>query len=143
MSIVAISQGVLFGFNTTFLRFISYSYSGVNITEFDKLKDKKSVKFNDSINIKEFSEIFSLMKYVYIYITIIYFILILIIGYFTLSKPISFLENPNDGWLSFLIIVFCSSITIFLGFYQIFLEGLSKVALVQRTFSIVKLDFFT
>jgi O-antigen/teichoic acid export membrane protein len=140
MSIVAISQGVLFGFNTTFLRFISYSYSGVNISEFYKLKDKKSVKFNDSINIKEFSEIFSLMKYVYIYITIIYFIFILIIGYFTLSKPISFLENPNDGWLSFLIIVFCSSITIFLGFYQIFLEGLSKVALVQRTFSIV--NFF-
>jgi hypothetical protein len=34
MSIVAISQGVLFGFNTTFLRFISYSYSGVNISEF-------------------------------------------------------------------------------------------------------------
>lgn len=140
MSIVAISQGVLFGFNTTFLRFISYSYSGVNISEFSKLKDKKSVKFNDSINIKEFSEIFSLMKYVYIYITLIYFIFILIIGYFTLTKPISFLENPNDGWLSFLIIVFCSSITIFLGFYQIFLEGLNKVALVQRTFSII--NFF-
>lgn len=140
MSIVAISQGVLFGFNTTFLRFISYSYSGVNISEFQNIKEKKSVNFNGSINIKEFSKIFSLMKYTYVWITIIYIIFILITGYFILRKPISFLENPNDGWFSFLVVVFCSSITIFLGFYQIFLEGLNKVALVQRAFSVI--NFF-
>ena len=37
-TVLAMSQGVLFGFNGTFTRFIAYSYAGVKIEEFRNQK---------------------------------------------------------------------------------------------------------
>ena len=138
-SIVALSQGVLFGFNGTFARFIAYSNSGIKISEFRDLKSKKKSQFNEIIDIYEVGRIFFLMKKVYIFLSIIYALIIFSVGYFALYKPIESLTVQNDGWIAAFIVALSTITTLTLGYYQVFLEGINKVALVQRTMGVVNM----
>jgi O-antigen/teichoic acid export membrane protein len=138
-SILAISQGVQFGFNTTFARFIAYVNSGVKIGEFRNLRFKKDTQYENEVNKSEFSRVFHLMKYVYVFLSIIYFIVLLLIGYFSLITPISSLPTPSDGWIAASVVTVSTTITLFLGYYQNFMLGINKVALVQRITGIVNL----
>ena len=131
-SITALGQGVLFGFNTTFLRFIVYSYSGIRIADFKDIRAKKELDFSERVDPNEFSAIFHLMNRIYNYIALVYLSIMIITGYFVLSKPISALPSVNAGWIAWTIIAVSTTISLRFGLYQIFLEGIGKVALVQR-----------
>lgn len=138
-SIIALSQGVQFGFNTTFTRFITYTYSGIKINEFQNLCYKKDTNFEEHIDKEEFSKIFSLMAYIYIALSILYFLVLLLIGYFALIKPIDALVTPIDGWIAAAIVAASSTITLTYGYYQNFMFGINKVAMVHRIRGIVHL----
>ncbi len=138
-SVVAISQGALFGFNGTFVRFVAYSFSGVKISEFRNLRFKNELKHNDIADAKEFSKIFFLMKRVYHFLSIIYLSILLLLGVFALDKPIQSLDEVSSGWIAWSIIVASTTLTLTFGYYQVFLEGINKVALVQRILGIVNL----
>ena len=138
-SIVALSQGVQFGFNTTFARFIAYVNSGVTIEEFRNLRYKKDIKFKDTIDKLEFGRVFYLMKYLYVFLSVIYLIVLFLIGYFSLGKPIESLANPGDGWMAASIVAVSTTITLSFGYYQNFMLGINKVALLQRITGIVNL----
>jgi O-antigen/teichoic acid export membrane protein len=136
-SIVALSQGVQFGFNTTFTRFISYVNSGVKIEEFKNLRFKKNTKFENELDKEEFSRVFYLMKNVYMFLSFIYLLVLLFVGYFSLLKPIESLANQNDGWIAAGIVLVSTTLTLSFGYYQNFMLGINKVALVQRITGIV------
>jgi len=138
-TIVSLSQGVLFGFNGTFTRFIAYSYAGVKISEFKDLKNKKESNYDNHIDIYEFARIFFLMKKVYIFLSLVYMLIIFLIGYFALQKPINALQNHEIGWVAGGIIVISTTFTLSFGYYQVFLEGINRVALVQRIIGVVNL----
>lgn len=138
-SIIALSQGVQFGFNTTFSRFISYANNGVRIEEFQDLRFKKDIKFEKQMDNKEFSKIFYLMKNVYIFLSIIYILVLLLIGYFSLIKPIEALATPTDGWIAAGIVAVSSTLTLTFGYYQNFMLGINKVSLLHRIRGIVHL----
>lgn len=138
-SIVTLSQGVQFGFNTTFSRFIAYVNNGVKIGEFRDLRHKKDKQHSSSIDKNEFSRVFYLMKYVYLFLSVIYLLVLIAIGYFSLNKPIESLANYSDGWIAAGLVAISTTLTLFFGYYQNFMLGINKVALVQRITGIVNL----
>lgn len=138
-SVLAMSHGVLFGFNTTFTRFIAYSYAGVKIEEFRNLRYKKNNLYSQKIDDNEFSRIFFLMKRVYVFLASLYLLVLILFGFMVLEKPISALTYPNNGWLAWLIIMSTTTVSLVFGYYQVLLEGVNKVALVQRIRGIVNL----
>lgn len=138
-SITVIGNGVQFGFNTTFTRFIVYVNSGVRIKEFKNLRFKKKNKYGATIDEVEFSRVYYLMKKVYIYLSCVYLLALIIIAYFSLPKPISTLSNPIEGWIASCIVGFSSTLTLSFGYYQNFMLGINKVALVQRITGLVTL----
>jgi hypothetical protein len=138
-SIVAISQGIQFGFNTTFSRFISYVNNGVKIKEFRSLRFKLDTKFEDDIDKHELSSVFFLMKYIYIYLSIAYLFILLLIGYFALVGPIGALEIQGDGWMAATILAASTTITLSFGYYNNFMIGINKVALVQKISAVTSL----
>jgi len=138
-TIVSLSQGILFGFNGTFSRFLAYSYAGVKISEFRDLKNKKESNYAHTVDKYEFGRIFFLMKKIYIVLSLFYMIVIFLIGYFALQKPINALQNHEIGWIAGLIVVVSTTLTLSFGYYQVFLEGINKVALVQRIIGITNL----
>jgi O-antigen/teichoic acid export membrane protein len=138
-TVVAISQGVLFGFNTTFSRFIAYVNNGVKIKQFIDIKSIKQKRSSSELDLQELSRVYLLMRNVYFILSLIYFFILLILGYFILKKPMSFLANPTEGWLSFLVILLATTTCLAFGYYQNFMIGINRVALVQRVSGIVHL----
>lgn len=138
-SITAIGNGVQFGFNTTFTRFIVYVNSGLRIKNFKNLRFKKETNYDVIVDEVEFSKVYYLMKKIYIYLSYVYLFVLFIIAYFTLPKPISALSNPIQGWIAASIVGFSSTLTLSFGYYQNFMLGINKVALVQRITGLVML----
>ncbi|MDB3957864.1 hypothetical protein N9408_03025 [Opitutales bacterium] len=79
------------------------------------------------------------MKFIYKVLAIIYFLLILVVGYFVLRKPLLNLNDPNEGWILGLIIAITTTLNLYYGYYQNFMIGINKVALVQRVTGFVNL----
>ena len=141
-SVVGFSQIVIFGFAGTFTRFISYSYAGVSIGDFKNIKEIKNLTPNSKFNIKEISQIIGLLRFIYIFITLIFLLFALVIGYFSLQKPLSIIENSDLIYLAGLIVLSTSSLNIYLSSGQLILNGLSKVAVVQKIMSVVNIFGF-
>ncbi|MCF7825770.1 MAG: hypothetical protein K9N29_03895 [Candidatus Marinimicrobia bacterium] len=131
-AVVSLSQGVLLGFNSTFVRFIVYSYSGVKIREFQQIKIKKENINPDEFDKNEFSAIYHMMVKVYNILTLFYTSILVLAGYAVLRSPISALSSASEGWIAWIIIAISTTLSFRLGVFQIFLEGIGKVALVQR-----------
>lgn len=138
-TIVSLGQSILFGFNGTFVRFVAYSYAGVSISEFRSIKHKTECKYGKTIEVMELEQIFALMKNVYLYLSVGFFCLLLMVGYFGLQKPISALSAPAYGWIASGVVLVSSTIILSLGYFRVFLEGIGKVPLVQRILGVVNL----
>jgi len=137
-TIVSLTQGIVLGFSSTFSRFISYVYAGVSLNEVHTLKDKKELIHGD-INLLELEKILNVIKPLYLILSILFVFLLSIMGYYFLDKPISMMENSSEGWSAWYIVLISSGIILYLNFYQVFLDGINKIALVQRIISIVNL----
>jgi hypothetical protein len=72
------------------------------------------------------------MKHVYVFLASLYLLVLILFGFIVLDKPILALTYPNNGWLAWLIIMSTTTVTLVFGYYQVLLEGVNKVALVQR-----------
>lgn len=131
-TVVAISQAVQFGFNITFVRFLSYSYSGVSVKEFNGIKQKFTASQSTEANMEEFSDLFSVLKKVFLILTLLYFLIIITFGTWAVYKPISLIEDTNSGWITWALVVFSSALTLYYSVYQIYLVGINQVARVQR-----------
>lgn len=70
-TLAAISQGISNGFSTTFMRFISYS--GVKLSDFRNIKNKKSTDFNSEYNASELKKILEVMRVIYIVLALFFF----------------------------------------------------------------------
>lgn len=138
-SIVILGQSIQFGFNPTFVRFISYAISGIRIRDFKHLKSKFNPEYNKNINNDELADLIITLKRIYLVLTIIFTILLITLGSLALKKPISFLDNPTSGWLSWCAVVVTSAISLYQSVYQIILLGLNQVALVQRVTALINI----
>ena len=131
-AIISFSQLALFGFNTTFIRFISYSYSGIKIIDIPNLIHKKDEEFNENFSKRELSEILGLLKLIYIFISVGFFILSFLLGHFFIEKPLLALEDRTSGLLSWYIVLLSSTIVIFLNQKLVILNGIFEVPASQK-----------
>lgn len=138
-SFIGVGQAVQFGFNSTLIRFIAYSYSGVPIAKFESIKDLKNSIEDKKFDDEEFSEIVDLMRVIYLIISVLFFLILFIAGYYGLQKPINELQNPSIGWISWYVILCVNTVVLFLSHHRGLLEGINEVALVQRTIGMINL----
>ncbi len=138
-TVVAIGQGVQFGFYTTFVRFLSYSAAGVRIEEFRNLHQKFDVQFSSQVNESEFFELMMVLKKVYLVITAIYLVIMTTFGSWAMYKPISLMSHTHDGWITWGVVVATSTISLYFSVYQIYLMGVNEVTISQQVTSVVTL----
>lgn len=132
------------GFGSTFSRAISHAYGGANKINIFKNSEEQATKnkINKS-NIPNWNlihKLYSTTSFLYFVLSIVFIIVLGFLGYFSLIIPIDNLLNKNDGWYSFIIVL----IGIFINFngskYRLFLQGINKVALIQRNQAIVSVS---
>lgn len=139
VTIVGIGQGIQYGFNTTFVRFFSYSFSGVRINEFSDIKHKTSASQEKEIDKSEFADLFSVLKRTFFFLMLAYLILLGGFGTLGVAKPIGFLSNTKEGWFSWAVVVASSSYNLYMTIFQIYLRGINKVALLNRIITVTSL----
>jgi len=135
-TIISISEIIVFGLNTTFVRFIAYTVSGIHFSSFDKIKDKVkcTVEFNRNHQLDE------ILKILFIFFTAIalfYGSVLYIGGHYVLEKPISFISSPSVVWDAWFILLLANPIRICLYPFSILLQGFNKMHLcyIISTFS--------
>lgn len=137
-SIVGLSEMVVFGFNVTFTRFISYTYAGTHYLDFLNIKDNKNSHILTDKNF-QLSEIYTINRHVFLIISVLYIFILFIIGHFGLKKPISYLDNPSSGWIAWYILIVAHFIRIMCYTFPIFLQGMNKMSLFYNIHSVQKL----
>jgi len=136
-SIITLQSLADFGFRQTFSRVISYAYGGAKqIGVFNVDKNANNI---DEPNISLLARIVPTMKYIYIRLTGIMFILMGIFGTWSMYKPVQSSSNMLGAWWSWGIVLVVSCISFYGKLYMNFLEGLYKIALVRRVETLTSL----
>jgi hypothetical protein len=128
-------QGVLdMGFRNTYIRIISFAIGGAQDID-------TGAKLNGAIatglpNWRLVFQIYANMRYTYSWLCVAVLILMTVVGSFFMVKPISYVEDTRNAWLSWSLIIIVSIIRFYGTVYSNYLEGLNKIALVRRWESI-------
>ena len=136
-SVIGISEMVVFGFNSTFVRFISYTIAGVHFSKFNEIKNN-SISTENLNKDEQLSDIYSLNLIIFGGISIIYFFVLNIGGFIALSKPISYLSNPSAGWFAWYFLISGSTIRILTYTFPVFIQGNNKMSLYYNILTIEK-----
>lgn len=133
-SIIVLSGLVDFGFRATFTRIISYSYSGAtHIGVFEGNEELKDRPSNWSL----IEKIFSSMKKIHLWLSVLIFIFMISFGTWAMAKPISLVSSNNFPWIAWGVIVLTTVLKFYGTIYQNYLEGLNRIALVRKIESVV------
>jgi len=124
------------GFRQTFVRIISYAAAGADKVEVYTSSNKAE---NKTINWKFQEEIYSSMKGIYRYLTVLLLLLLMVVGTSLLYKPISLVQDKNAAWLAWTVIITANVIRFYGTIYQNYLEGFNKIALVRKIESFMSL----
>lgn len=138
-TIIALQSLADFGFRQTFSRIISFAYAGAQGIGVSPPSNKDEIKENNNCNLPLLSSIVTTMIFLYKRLTLLVSLLMLTIGTWSMVKPVSNVNSPNQAWIAWAIVIVASSISFFSRSYMNFLEGLNKIALVRRVETLTSL----
>ncbi|MEO7216485.1 hypothetical protein [Mucilaginibacter sp.] len=131
-TIISLQSIADFGFRQTFSRIISYAFSGskdINIIKSDTTPDHTE---EAGPNKPLLNSIVSTMRSIYVWLTLVVFVLMLVFGTWAMIKPVTDGSNIIQTWWSWAVVLVISCISFYGKIYMNFLEGLYKIALVRR-----------
>ena len=112
------------GFGPSFIRAISYGVGGASSM---KTRDGDGLP-----NTKFLKHIWQNTKVVYLLLAILFFLILIFGGYFIVQKPINFLSNKSDGWLTWSITIIGTTFSFWGNMFTVYLQGVNKIALFRR-----------
>lgn len=118
------------GFSPTFARVIAYAMGGSR--DFKDLRNATKVQGTGQPDWEIMERICSTMRVVYRRLTFLSMSLLTIIGTWAMIKPISATKEPTSAWLAWGIILLSSTINIQGNIYTSYIQGVNKIALLQR-----------
>ena len=112
------------GFGPTITRAIAYGFGGANSLKDPKGEGKPNVEF--------LSNIWRNIGIVYIGLTFLLLIVLLVMGFFAVEKPISYLPDAAIGWRCWWITIVGIAVLFFGNLFSVYLQGVGKLVLVRR-----------
>jgi O-antigen/teichoic acid export membrane protein len=124
------------GFRSTFSRAVSFAMGGardIGVYNGREAVEEKHTNWNliERIN--------SSMDRIYFYLSVVVFILLVAPGTWSLAKPFSLVDDKQNAFIAWTIIILSSVYKFYGTKYQNYLEGLNKIALVRRIESLMSL----
>lgn len=135
-TILVLSNLADFGFRGTFIRLIAFAFGGAKKIKVFRFSSGKE---GGEVNWDLIEQLVSIMKRIYIFLSVILFILLLTIGSFFLIKPVSYSIHPSESWAAWGILALAISASFFGKIYTNYLEGLFEISLVKRVETVAKL----
>jgi O-antigen/teichoic acid export membrane protein len=135
-SIITLTSLADLGFKATFSRIIAFAMGGAK----DVAVFKGDTVVNDAKpNWKLIEKICSNMNMIYIFLTLLLIVIFFTFGSWSLLKPISLVQDTQEAWIAWWVIIFTSAIKFYGTIYSNYLEGLNKIALIRRIESFMSL----
>jgi hypothetical protein len=137
-TIIALQSIADFGFRATFSRIISYAFTGasdIGIFKPQSMVEKKET----GPNLPLLHGIISIMKRIYICLTLVLLVLMLVFGTWSMRIPIRNSLNTHQSWICWLVVVFVTCVSFYAKVYMNYLEGLFKIATVRRVETLTSL----
>jgi O-antigen/teichoic acid export membrane protein len=135
-SIITLASLADLGFKATFSRIIAFAMGGAK----DVAIFKGDTVVNDARpNWKLIEKICSNMNIIYLFLTLLLIVIFFIFGSWSLLKPISLVQDTQEAWIAWWVIIFTSAIKFYGTIYSNYLEGLNKIALIRRIESFMSL----
>ncbi|MGD1853759.1 MAG: hypothetical protein ACFB2W_05850 [Leptolyngbyaceae cyanobacterium] len=131
-TIISLQSLVDMGFSPTFTRVIAYARGGVEAEDLDDLRKRKLLTIKAETNWETIERICSTMRVVYIRLTLISVPCLILLGSWSLTKPISATETPIIAWTAWGTILCVSTVSLLGNLYASYLRGLNQVALLGR-----------
>ena len=109
------------GFAPTISRFVGFGLASQ--------KDNTGAGSLPNIDI---GDLLATMRRVYATLSVVALHSMVVVGSFCFSKPISVLQNPNEGWHAWFVICAATPFTLFGSLYSAVIQGSDNVALEQK-----------
>lgn len=118
------------GFSPTFIRQIAYAYGGSS--ELGTPNQESAPASASGANWGLLEKTYSTMEYIYIRLAAILFVLLAIFGTLAAIKPISMIENLEQGWLAWGMVIITTSIYLRGNSYTSLLQGSNNIPIYRR-----------
>lgn len=135
-SIITLTSLADLGFKATFSRIIAFAMGGAKDVAIFK---GDAVVHDAKPNWKLIEKICSNMNIIYIFLTLLLIVIFFTFGSWSLLKPISLVQDTQEAWIAWWVIIFTSAIKFYGTIYSNYLEGLNKIALIRRIESFMSL----
>jgi O-antigen/teichoic acid export membrane protein len=138
-TIISLQSIADFGFRQTFTRIISYAFGGAEDISVFKPAVKNNNAETKEPNLNLLNSIVSIMKHIYVWLSVLLFVLMVTLGSWSMMKPINESQNVYMSWWAWVVVVIVSCISFYGKIYLNFLEGIYKIALVRRVETLTSL----
>jgi len=129
-AITTFSQLLNLGFLPTFSRYIAYAYGGLGDVKGGV--PIENAKGAGEPNWGDIGDLYRNSGYVFLVAGVVVILLIGPLGTYALETVIDSLANPDDGWNAWIAVLITVSVSTYLTRYQAYLEGIGKIALLNR-----------
>lgn len=130
-SIMSLQTLADLGFAPTFTRLIAYAMGGANpVGEARGHEDQ--YRRRDGPNWAVVEAVWSTMQVTYARLTVLALLPIACFGTWALVRPMSALDNPDKGWVAWVIVLTVSAAVFRANAFSAYLEGVNQVALLRR-----------
>jgi hypothetical protein len=136
-----LTMALIYGFNSTLLRLVNYSNTGIPIRDFKKIKFGGQKIYSNDLIRGELLLIRKTILKILVKASIIYFLTFLLLGFFFLNSIISE-EDLGSFWIYFIVYLLMNCLGISFSSEQIYLRGLGKVPAVEKKYLFSNLVLF-
>ena len=135
-TVLSFAQLLDLGMAPTLTRYFAYASAGA--PDLDSLIAKKRTEHGVP-NWDLIGRIFSISGYIYLCISALVFVLVGGLATLAIAHPIGHLQDPDEGWRTWGVIVVSVLYISYSARYRIYLRGRGQLALEQRIFAIIAL----
>ncbi|WP_421827540.1 lipopolysaccharide biosynthesis protein [Larkinella sp.] len=129
-TVISLNLMIDLGLGVTFSRFIAYAMGGANGTDTTEKPVDRAHKSgpNQSYLLK----VVGTQQILFAWLTGLVFLLLVVGGTLSVYRPIHFLENPDQGWMAWGIVIVATTVTFRGNAYTTYLQGINRIAEFRR-----------
>jgi hypothetical protein len=131
-TVITLQMLVDLGFTPTFTRIVAYGYTGLTCQQLAHVESMSKEERREEPNWDTVSQVYATMKVVYRLLSLLVLLLGATLGSWAVARLIGESASPSTAWFAWAVLLVTTVFSFYGNVYAALLQGLNKVALVQR-----------
>lgn len=127
MSLIGLQQVADFGFSPTYARAFAYAIGGGQ----DRVAEVLTASEPNAEELR-LGAVWGAMHDTFVRVSLVATVVFALVGALSIAKPVDALTTPAVGWVGFAVVVGVFAVTVRLGGYSAYLQGIDEIAKLRR-----------